>query len=174
MRKIKFIANQQDWVSVTKEWEKLWSKLSDCNNSLGEYVNNSCSTAQKLKLKPVITSWESFKETAQNYYNYLIELEEKQKSVSKIEVELPFEGEDFKEAWQYWKDYLAEQHHIYLQSRTEVKQLKFLKQYSDGDIEKAKEILDYAISRFYLMFFKLDEKKKDKGESSKSDDDGEY
>lgn len=62
---------------------------------------------------------------------------------------------EFKATWQYWKDYLNEQHGIVMRSRTELMALKRLMEISAEKPELAIKYLEFAMSRgdknFYLV-----------------------
>lgn len=76
-----------------------------------------------------------------------------------IEVKIPkeFNNDKFVEAWQYWKDYLEEQHAIKMRSRMEVKSLMHLVEISEKDPEKAMKYLNYAIAKGSKSFYKVDD-----------------
>jgi len=73
----------------------------------------------------------------------------------KIEVSLPFESEEFKKEWQFWKEYRAEQWKAFYSSRSEKMALKFLKDYSENNEQQAIYILQYAAMTTAKNFFKI-------------------
>lgn len=61
------------------------------------------------------------------------------------------------EAWQLWKDYLVEQHGLFMRSRAEVMALKRLAELSNGDPVKAVRYLEYAMGRMDKNFYAVNE-----------------
>lgn len=61
----------------------------------------------------------------------------------------------FTESWQLWKDYLNEQHGIFMRSRAELMALKRLVDISGDNPDKAISYLEYAMSRLEKNFYKV-------------------
>lgn len=76
----------------------------------------------------------------------LKKLEEYVPKVDPIEVQNEWGGEEFYQAWNFYKDYLKEQHNKALASRTELKLIKFIKDISDGDVSLAIKYLDFLVA----------------------------
>lgn len=64
---------------------------------------------------------------------------------------------DFKATWQFWKDYLNEQHGIVMRSRTELMALKRLMEISTEKPELAVKYLERAMAGGYKNFFEVKE-----------------
>jgi hypothetical protein len=65
--------------------------------------------------------------------------------------------EKFRESWVFWKEYLNEQHGIFMRSRAELMALKRLMDISGDNPEKAVSYLEYAISRLEKNFYQVKE-----------------
>ncbi len=63
----------------------------------------------------------------------------------------------FRESWVLWKEYLNEQHGIFMRSRAELMGLKRIMDISGDNPEKAIYYLEYAISRLEKNFYKVTE-----------------
>jgi hypothetical protein len=63
----------------------------------------------------------------------------------------------FRESWILWKEYLNEQHGIFMRSRAELMGLKRLMEISGDNPEKAISYLEYSISRLEKNFYKVAE-----------------
>jgi hypothetical protein len=71
-------------------------------------------------------------------------------------------NEKFRESWVFWKEYLNEQHGIFMRSRAELMALKRLMDISGDNPEKAISYLEYAISRLEKNFYKVTEQEETK------------
>ncbi len=79
--------------------------------------------------------------------------------VDPLDVKLPKKfSADLIDKWQFWKDYLVEQHGICMKSRMEIESLKRLMSLADDDPKKAIQILELAIATGYKNFFSPDKK----------------
>ena len=145
--------------ALLKSWEKVWSNLDDVNRYFQSYIDTTLLVHQRIKMEPLIKSFESMKNLCQKHYDVIDEFTAAAHQAKKLEVTLPWEGEKFLCEWDNWKDYLKEQHQIVLSSRSERKQLDLLVKITNNKEEEAYPVLDYAIANMYKMFFKLDEKK---------------
>lgn len=70
--------------------------------------------------------------------------------------------EKFRESWLFWKEYLNEQHGIFMYSRAELMGLKRIMDISGDNTEKAIYYLEYAISRLEKNFYKVIEQEESK------------
>jgi hypothetical protein len=68
----------------------------------------------------------------------------------------------FRESWVLWKEYLNEQHGIFMRSRAELMGLKRLMDISGDNPEKAVSYLEYAISRLEKNFYQVKEQEESK------------
>ena len=167
-------ANDVNVAELIKQYEAVWRKLDKFNQELSSVAGMLINPRQQEACKKMLKQYDELTSAMTSFYEALQDARPATKAVEKMIFELPFEGENFKTAWQNWKDYLTEQFGIELSTRAELKQLMFLKQYSDDNETKAIEILDYAESRLYVMFFRLDEAKNSKKAGPKRADEGDY
>lgn len=144
---------------LQKRWEKVWDNLNNLNVYFQSYADTTLLVHQKIKMEPLFKCFENLKKECEQFYDNLDEYAASLKSVSEIEITLPWESDKFKQEWTLWKEYLIEQHQITIGSRAEKKQLEMLSKITDGQEDAAYPIIDYAIANLYKMFFKLDEKK---------------
>lgn len=161
---------EQDIRSLRQLWEPLWGALESANAAFNEFLQGGLSVADGQRVKQFVSKWDKLKNQAEQYYDALDGLTNQQ--TEPVDVEMPWGSDEFKAAWQYWKDYLKEQHHIYLKSRMEKKSLAQLKKISDDSEQKAIEYMDYAEAGGYRKFFKVTERelKGDRPEERRNDD----
>ena len=68
--------------------------------------------------------------------------------VKSVKVSCPLlEDAEFKKTWQFWKEYLNEQHGIVMRSRAELMSLKRMMDISEGKPEVAIKTLEFVMSR---------------------------
>lgn len=159
---------------LIKKWGKVWDNLNECNILFQSYIDTILLVHQKIKMEPLIKSFENLKKSCEKYYDEIDATAAAMRCASPVEVVLPWNTDKFREEWQFWKDYLKEQHGIVISSRTETKQLSMLAKITNNKEDDAYPVLDYAIANLYKMFFKLDEKKiatKTKSKTIRKDDD---
>ena len=145
-------------IGVLKKWEKIWGNLNECNVYFQSYIDTILLVHQKIKMEPLINSFEDLKDKSQKFYDYLDETIKASTGTQPVDVKLPWESDKFKTEWQGWKDYLKEQHQIVIGSRAENKQLEILVQITNNQEDAAYPILNYAMANLYKMFFKLEDK----------------
>ena len=163
---------EQDVRTLRQEWEQLWGALESANTAFNEFLQGGLSVSDGQRVKQFVSKWDKLKNQAEQYYDSLDRLTNQQ--TEPVEVELPWATDTFKEAWEFWKDYLKEQHHIYLKSRMEKKSLAQLKKVSEDHEQKAVEYLDYAEAGGYRKFFKVTEKELKESRSERRNDDGDF
>lgn len=163
---------EQDIRVLRQLWEQLWAVLESANTTFNDFLQGGLSVADGQRVKQFVSKWDKLKDQAEQYYDALDRLTNQQ--TEPVEVDLPWTSNAFKDAWQYWKDYLKEQHHIYLRSRMEKKSLAQLKKISDDSEQKAMEYLDYAEAGGYRKFFKVTEKELGGSRPERRNDDGDF
>ena len=154
-------------VLLVKKWEKVWSNLNEVNIFFQSYIDTVLMVQQRIKMEPLITSFETMKKSCEKFYEDLDDAMASCKTTSHVLVTFPWQSDKFVEEWKFWKDYLLEQHQITLSTRAEQKQLDFLAKITENDETKAYPVLDYAMANLYKMFFKLDEKQPKVNKKSK-------
>lgn len=174
MKKKLKTSSGQTFVSLTKKWETFWNELNATNLQLVSFLDTQLRVNQKIKAKTLIDQWEKLTKAAENYYDELEEVKKTAETVEPIQVKLPWEDDKFKAEWDNWKAYLIEQHGIVIGSRAEQKQLDTLKKLAGDSEAAAFDMLDYSMSNFYKMVFRLENKKEEhnkKSKNRKKDDD---
>jgi len=78
--------------------------------------------------------------------------------IAPITVKLPFEGEEFSKAWEFYKESLVEKHGFALTSRQEQIRLNRLKKMADSNQPRAIAMMDFFIDNGYKTIFKPTEK----------------
>jgi TolA-binding protein len=130
--------------TLNERWKQLFESLEKANEAFNEFVSGNLSVSDTQRIKTFVRKWDTLKEQCESFYD---EIDRRvNASMEPVDIELPWKSEEFKAAWQYWKEYLREQHHVYVRSRAEKKMLARLKKIADGDEQKAIEYLDYAES----------------------------
>ena len=74
----------------------------------------------------------------------------------------------FRDSWTLWKEYLHEQHGIFMRSRAELISLKRLMDISEDDPKTAISFLEYSMSRLEKAFYKVVEKEEQKSKTKQS------
>ncbi len=159
--------------ALNERWKQLFEALEKANEAFNEFVSGNLSVSDTQRIKTFVRKWDTLKEECESFYD---EIDRRvNASMEPVNIELPWKSEQFKAAWQYWKEYLREQHHVFVRSRAEKKMLARLKKIADDDEQKAIEYLDYAESTLYRMFFKVTEKEYTKApKGAERSEDGDY
>lgn len=132
---------------------QFWQSLTEANEELNGFLGAGMPPATEKRMKTFLRRWDVLKDKADVLYDAVdsqVDL-----SVEPVEVTLPWEDDPFSEAWQEWKDYLAEQHHRRMKSRMERAALKHLNEISGGNEESAIQYLRFAMAGGYARFFKV-------------------
>jgi len=161
-------------VNIEQEWQRVWSAIESTNTAINDYLERGLSTTGKLHVKSVIKHWDLLKQQAELMYDAIDRMKEQQLKAEPVEVEMPWDTDAFRDAWQYWKDYLKEQHHYYMKSRMERKALARLKKVSGDDEQTALSFLDYAEATGYRNFFKVTEKEISGAKPERRSEDGDF
>ena len=143
---------------MKNKWNKIFNTLTAADQELRSYIA-SCGNA--VKMKAFVKLWESLKTDANDIDAVM--------SVDAVTVNTPFKDASVSETWSTWKSYLLEQHGIVMGSRSERAALDLLFKWSDGNPEKAINIVNYAMAFQYRSFFKVTEKDENIPTSYESD-----
>lgn len=101
------------------------------------------------KINAWLKKWEVVYKSAANVGSFI-------SPIKSLNVTFPkFFTLDVVEKWEFWKEYLQEEHGIQIRSRCEMMQLKNLQQLSNGDPQQAIMILEYAMSKRWRAFYKI-------------------
>lgn len=112
------------------------------------------------KANKIGTDWKKIIDTFNDLHEFVTPIEA-------IEVKRPeWFTPKVEKMWKLWKEYLAEQHNIFMKSRLEVTSLERLKELCDSDPEEANKILHFAIANNYMRFFKLNIKQDEQPKES--------
>ena len=130
-----------------------WQALADANDELNAFINGGLPSTTEKRHKDFVRKFENMKDKAGVLCDQIEK--EVELSIDPIEIILPWQSETFQEAWQSWKDYLAEQHHKTMKSRMEYAALAYLKRIADSKEATAIEYLQFAMANGYPRFFNL-------------------
>jgi hypothetical protein len=149
-----------------------WDSLADANDALNAFINGGLPSMTEKRHKEFVRKWENMKEKA----NKLCEQIEKQSDagIEPIDIVLPWDTDSFQNAWQEWKNYLAEQHHKHMKSRMEYAALSHLKKLSEDKEVTAIEYLQFAMANGYPRFFKVTTKNYEQPTIAGGRSDGDY
>ena len=145
-------------------WDKFYEALAEVQDEIEELLPE---LPQSKNFNARSTSLKRKWGLAQKIAN---DLNEMIMPANPVPVKSPFDHVDFLNAWQMWKDYLQEQHHITMRSRMEVCGLKRLAEFSGHDYKVAVKIIETAIATGYKNFFRIDEKNGNQPVVEKIDD----
>ena len=130
-----------------------WQALADANDELNAFINGGLPSTTEKRHKDFVRKFENMKDKAGVLCDQIEK--EVELSIDPVEIVLPWKSEAFREAWQSWKDYLAEQHHKTMKSRMEYAALAYLKRIADSKEATAIEYLQFAMANGYPRFFKV-------------------
>ncbi|HAN19648.1 MAG: hypothetical protein A2X13_14590 [Bacteroidetes bacterium GWC2_33_15] len=136
---------------MKQTWDNLFVDLDTFATSMKEFfaiVPRSPAFASEIK--KLEKQWRSIQKNVNKF-------EADFNPAKPIIIQIPdeFNGPDFEEAWQAWKDYLAEQHNIVMLSRMESQSLQLLLELSERNKTEAMYMLKYASATGYPKFFKV-------------------
>ncbi len=145
-------------------WNEICTKIADDDAKLTEFLETSGMSATQLKkLSKFTAEWNKTKKLLEAFDQFIA-------AVDPIEIESPFDQDDFRYIWKTWKEYLQEQHGRIMRSRMEQMSLDYLQEISDNNADVAIGILRFAMAGGYKGFFKID--KKDQSTPPKTDKNG--
>ena len=137
---------------MKQTWDKLYESLLLFKDDLQDYISVLPQTKSLRKQQnSVLKLWAESLKNIREFDKFV-------SPVSPVEILFPDNSQKFINTWNYWKAYLTEQHGIIMRSRFEMQALKLLWDIAEQDPLKATEYLNYAMSRGYRHFFKVDKK----------------
>lgn len=146
------------------QWNTICQQIDMADIKLGEFIEAAgLSVSQLKKLQKFTLEWNKAKKLAEAFDQFIA-------PVDPIEVESPFDQDDFRFMWKIWREYLQEQHGLLMRSRMEQMGLDYLAEISDNNPDLAITYLRFAMKSGYRSFFKVEEK--DKTTPPKSDKNG--
>lgn len=134
---------------MTKTWNTFWKQLEVATNEFNTYIDSGIPAIAQQKILKFIKEWDKLKEQAMKFDELM------QNPIDPIEIRLPFEEEEFLQAWKYWKEYLLESFGKTYKSREEQKVLEHLDDISEGRSDVAIKYLNFAMAKSYPKFFKV-------------------
>ena len=143
-------------MSVSKYYNELYESLVDFQLKLEELISVLPQSKEMYKrILNIKRSWEKSQTLVNDLGSYIL-------PVQSLPVKLPdvYDNADFLQTWTFYKEYLHEQFGIAMFSRMEIKALKLLVELSDNDPKAAIKYLDYAMSKGFKGFFKVDDNTK--------------
>lgn len=136
---------------MREEWDELSLKAQALNEALQEIIEVLPQSAAMYKREQKAKkAWESFKKSWNNFDGFITPMKA-------VEIKEPWNDPEFLSTWKYWKDYLIEQHGVWMKSRSEVMALKQLKDYSDNNPKLAVKFLEHAMARRAANFYRVKE-----------------
>ena len=139
---------------MIERWNEVCQQIEAADSRLQEFIDVSGQSVTQLrKLQKFTKEWNSVKKLAERFDQFI-------SPVDPIEVESPFDQEDFRYMWRMWKEYLQEQHGMLMRTRMEQSSLDFLSEISDNNPDLAISYLRFAMKSGYRGFFKVYDKVK--------------
>lgn len=136
------------------QWNEISTQLELSEKKMDEFIEKSGLAATQLnRLKKFICEWNKMKKL-------LIAFDEFIAPLDPIEIESPFDQDDFRYIWKTWKEYNREQHGRLIRSRMEQMSLHYLAEISENNPDLAIGYLRFAMANGYKSFFKVDPKDK--------------
>jgi len=137
---------------MKQRWEQICKQLDKFDLALNDFLKNgSLSSTSVVKAKPFVKELNALKNQMSDFDTFLA-------PIAPLDVAFPFKSEAMVDMWIRWKEYLSEQHGQIMRTRSEKSALEHLYDLSNGDEEKAKSFLRYALTNRYKNFFAMEEK----------------
>jgi len=139
---------------MINNWNNICAQIEASDERLAEFIESAgLSSLQLKKLQKFTAEWNKAKKMAEDFDRFI-------SPVDPIQVETPFDQEDFRYIWRTWKEYLQEQHGILMRSRREQMSLDYLSEISENNPDLAISYLRFAMAHGYRGFFIVTEKQK--------------
>jgi len=133
----------------------LWDSYSQSMNQLSGMINEINEGITDTRTAKAFQKLVKHFGLVVNQYN---EIDKQIDPIAPIPVKMPFEGTEFQEAWNFYKEALTEKYGIYLVSRQEVTRLRRLKTMSGNNLQRALAMLDLFIDSGSKSVFKPSDK----------------
>lgn len=144
------------------QWQLLSNSISEFNELMSKFGEGITDVRTTRAFKKILDKWNHIIRQ-HNEYDRLVE------PIPALEIRMPFEGEDFVSTWSLYKDYLLEDHNMFIGSRRESVMLNRLKKMSDTNKQRAIEMLEFFIASGYKNIFKPTDKQITGEEPAKTD-----
>ena len=150
---------------MIKQWNDIWNQIETAEGKLQEFLQSAgLSAIQLKKLQKFIREWNKVKKMAEAFDQFIT-------PVDPIEVESPFDQDDFRYMWKMWKEYLQEQHGLLVRSRMEQASLEYLSDISGNDPDKAINIIRFCMKSGWRGIYANEKEKSNTEKPSKDGSD---
>jgi len=137
---------------MKEQWEKYIDLLSEFGGDITELLVALKPGPKTDKIKKAVNNrWEKLRKQTEIFGQNISPIDPE-------EITLPYQSPQFEEYWKRYKEYLQEEHHIFMQSRRENELLKALRGWAADSDKKAIDILSFLIRSGYRSFFRPNEK----------------
>ena len=137
---------------MIEEWKKVINEIQSLIDETAVVINGLRNGKDVGKIKNQFNKRvKSVSKSVDDFGSYV-------KDPEAATVELPFDSEAFKTAWEFYKVYLHEVHGFGLENTVEIKRLSMLFKFAGKDEKTAIEMLDYFIATRSKTIFKPDSK----------------
>lgn len=145
---------------MKQTWEAAENNLMDFKIQLEELLDMLPQSVKfNQKNAKLIKAWKKVQSSLNEMDKFIT-------PVKSIDVKSPLLADaGFRAGWNMWKEYLNEQHGIFMRSRAEMMSLKRLMDISENNVANANHYLEFAMSRLEKNFYKVN----DAPEPKKSD-----
>ena len=134
---------------MREEWDQMGTDVRNLQEAMQELLEILPQSPTFFKAEnKVKKTWEKFKKSFNGFDGFI-------SPMKAVEVKEPWNDPEFLSTWKFWKDYLQEQHGQWIRSRSEVMALKKLKEFSDGNPNKAIKLLEHAMYTRSKNFYKV-------------------
>ncbi len=149
-------------------WEKFTENALSFKTHFEELLDMLPKSAKfYAKQQTLIKEWKKLK----NNINLMDEFISP--TIKSVKVSSPLlSNANFTATWKFWKDYLIEQHVIYMKSRQELMALKRLADIADSNPATAIRFLEFAMSRGDKNFYVVNEQEHQKTEKVQKNEKG--
>lgn len=134
------------------KWDKYIDELSTFGDNITDLIHALRPGPKTDKVaKSVNTQWEKLRRLTEGMGQLISPIEPE-------EITLPYQSPQFEEYWKRYKEYLQEEHHVFMRSRRENEILKILRSWCGDSDKRAIEMLSFFIRCGYKAFFKPTER----------------
>lgn len=137
---------------MKEQWDKYVDQLSVFGDDITELLNALKPGPKTDKIiRSVNSRWEKLRKQTELFGQNISPIDPE-------EITLPYQSSQFENYWKKYKDFLQEEHHIFMKSRRENEMLKVLRGWAGDSDKKALEILSFLIRSGYRGFFRPTDK----------------
>lgn len=134
---------------MREQWDKMGTDVRNLQEAMQELLEILPQSPTFFKSETKVKkTWDKFKKSFNDFDGFI-------SPMKAIEVKEPWNDPEFLSTWKMWKEYLQEQHGVWMRSRSEVMALKHLKDLSGNNPKEAVRFLEFAMAGRYQNFFKV-------------------